>query len=135
MLTARVFSCRVDAPRGAFRDFGRIDRSPDGFSLQRSGCICGDIAMRLSDNADPDETGWSRVRAKARNEVTSLAEILQTLTGGRGVMRVRGENLWPAAIEVVRVFVETSLRLAFVSICDTPQNDQPPSVAPIDAIT
>lgn len=106
----------VDAPdaetRAAYRRAVHAAKQhklvPDGFSLQHSGRDHGNIAMRLSDNANPDETGWNRIRARVRDEITSLEEILQRLTHGAEVVRVKDEDLLPAAVDVVRVFIETA---------------------------
>lgn len=81
---------------------------PEGFSLQHSGRDHGDIAMRLSDDVNPDETEWNRIRAKVRNEITGLDEILQKVAEGGSVVGVTDEDLRVAAVDVVQVFIETA---------------------------
>jgi hypothetical protein len=52
---------------------------PEGFHLLHTGRTSGDLVIRLSDDRNPDETDWNRIRLNARRVTTDPALVFAAL--------------------------------------------------------
>jgi hypothetical protein len=78
---------------------------PEGFHLLHTGRTSGDLVIRLSDDRNPDETGWNRIRLNARRVTTDPALVFDALEKDPEGLHVTADSR-PRAIKLIRQLAE-----------------------------
>jgi hypothetical protein len=73
---------------------------PVGFHLRHTGRTIGDIVILLSDDAEPDDKGWNRVRLNIRRDVTQPGRIRTVLEKDPEGLSV-SEAAFPRALDLL----------------------------------
>lgn len=82
---------------------------PEGFHLKHTGRASGDLIIRLSDDAAPDETDWNRVRLNTRRVTTDPSLVFAALEKDPAGLDVTEASV-ARALELIRSLAEEARR-------------------------
>jgi hypothetical protein len=78
---------------------------PEGFHLRHTGRASGDLIISLSDDQEPDDTNWNRIRLNARRVTSDSSLVLAALENHRAGIHV-SEACMPRALDLIRSLAE-----------------------------
>lgn len=74
---------------------------PAGFHLKHTGRAAGDLIIRLSNDGDPDETDWNRIRLNTRRVTTDFTLVFAALEKNPAGLEVTEASV-PRALDLIR---------------------------------
>ncbi|MGC4865576.1 hypothetical protein ACLQ3B_09090 [Micromonospora sp. DT53] len=108
-LQAEDGTLRVDSPdieeRARYRRVIHAAKQhglvPAGFHLKHTGRAAGDLIIRLSNDDDPDETDWNRIRLNTRRVTTDPDLVFAALATNPAGLEVTKASV-PRALDLIR---------------------------------
>ncbi|MGI5523204.1 hypothetical protein ACQEUX_20055 [Micromonospora sp. CA-259024] len=108
-LQAEDGTLRVDSPdieeRARYRRVIHAAKQhglvPAGFHLKHTGRAAGDLIIRLSNDDDPDETDWNRIRLNTRRVTTDPDLVFAVLATNPAGLEVTKASV-PRALDLIR---------------------------------
>jgi len=81
------------------------DLVPTGFHLKHTGRNRGDIVIRLSEDSNPDETDWNRIRLNTRRVTTDPSLVFAALENDPADLKVTEASI-PRALDLIRALAD-----------------------------